>query len=155
MRGFLLALTAAAVVVSLLQSLLPKGTARRIAVFAGGLVMILAVMSPLMDLNEHTLTRIISDVLVEHEAMETGIRTENREVLSSIIKDRTEAYILDKAEESGLSLQVEVELDESDYPCPIGVKLKGEYTDDQRKHLTAVIEHDLGISEDSQQWDGT
>lgn len=152
MREYLLALTTAAILVSMLQSLLPKGSVRRAALFAGGLVMILAVMSPLTEVKENTLSQIIAHIHVEQEAMETGIRTENREILSSIIKERTEAYIWDKAEEIGLSLQVDVKLDESEYPIPVGVVLIGKFSPEQRRLLTAVIETDLGIQEDSQEW---
>ena len=152
MREYLLALTTAAILGSMLQSLLPKGSVRRAALFAGGLVMILAVMSPLTEVKENTLSHIIAHIHVEQEAMETGIRTENREILSSIIKERTEAYIWDKAEEIGLSLQVDVKLDESEYPIPVGVVLIGKFSPEQRRLLTAVIETDLGIQEDSQEW---
>lgn len=49
LRGWLLGLTAAALAVSLLTAMLPKGeTIRRIAGLAGGLILLLAVVQPLL-----------------------------------------------------------------------------------------------------------
>ena len=48
LQGWLLGLTAAALAVSLLTAMLPKGeTIRRIAGLAGGLILLLAVVQPL------------------------------------------------------------------------------------------------------------
>ena len=49
LQGWLLGLTAAALAVSLLTAMLPKGeTIRRFAGLAGGLILLLAVVQPLL-----------------------------------------------------------------------------------------------------------
>ena len=57
LRGWLLGLTAAALAVSLLTAMLPKGeTIRRIAGLAGGLILLLAVVQPLLRVRWEELT---------------------------------------------------------------------------------------------------
>lgn len=57
LQGWLLGLTAAALAVSLLTAMLPKGeTIRRIAGLAGGLILLLAVVQPLLRVRWEELT---------------------------------------------------------------------------------------------------
>ena len=72
--------------------------------------------------------------------------------MSAIIKDRTEAYILDKAASMGLSLRVEVILSEEEIPKPITVKLWGTVPPYTKTRLRNWMEDTLGIGEEDQLW---
>lgn len=150
---YLLSVAAAALFAALTQSLLPKGGVRRVAGFVGGLVLILAVVSPLAGLEYADLARSMAQIRIETEQMQTGVHTGNREILSEIIKQRCEAYILEKARNLGLSLEVTVTLEEDGtYPYPAGVILKGSFSQTQRAALTAEISQNLAIPARQQEW---
>lgn len=51
-RDWLVGITCAAMVVALAESLTPQGTIRKIGRFTGGLVLLLAVVQPVMKLDE-------------------------------------------------------------------------------------------------------
>lgn len=151
--AYLLSVASVALFVALTQSLLPKGGIRRVAGFVGGLVLLLAVVSPVAKLEYADLARSIARIRIETEQTQTGVITGNREILSELIKQRCEAYILEKARELEISAEVSVTLDETeDYPYPISVILKGSFTQTQRETLTAVISQDLGIPARRQEW---
>lgn len=152
-RAYLLSIAAAALLLALVQALLPQGAVKRTATMAGSLLVILAVLSPLAKLDYDSLARSISKLQVETESLRTGIEVGNRELMAGIIKQRCETYILDKAGQMGLTLEVEITLSEGvDYPYPVSVTLRGAATEAQKRTLTAYITENLGIPAERQEW---
>lgn len=150
---YLISVAAAAMLLSLVQSILPKGPVRRVAGFVGGLLVVLAVLSPVVSVDHDTLAQSIGQLQVETQAIEAGAIRANRELLSDIIKQRCETYIWDKANELGADLEVSVTLSQDDeYPYPVSVVLTGSVTPEQRLRLTENISRDMGISSRQQEW---
>lgn len=152
-RGYLLSITAAALLLALVQALLPQGAARRTAAMVGGLLILLTVLSPLAKLDYDSLAKSIAQLQMETETMRTGIEVGSRDLMAGIIKQRCETYILDKAGQMGLTLEVEITLSEGvDYPYPVSVTLRGAATEAQKRTLTAYITENLGIPAERQEW---
>ena len=77
-----------------------------------------------------------------------------RKALSDSISQQLSAYILDKAQQMGLSVSVQaIILDEEDY-LPDQVILTGEGTDSEKQALIQEIASDLGLPEEDVQWTG-
>lgn len=114
--------------------------------------MALTVVSPLLQVRLEGLKDLTLDIQLE--ASDAAAVGENlgRQEMEAIIIDRTQAYILDKAEELGLCLSVKVELSGEEYPLPIGVRLEGDASPYARMVLTDYISQTLGISVEDQQW---
>ena len=89
---------------------------------------------------------------MEADARASGIEIANRDLLARIIQEKTEAYILDKAGQLGLQLQAEVSVSETEEPVPWAVVLSGEVKPDQKRRLEAILEQELGIARENQQW---
>ena len=69
------------------------------------------------------------------------------------MEQQYEEYILDKAEDFGMSVEVKVRVnDASPYPMPIGVSVIGRFSLWQRDQLSAVIKRDLGVPVEQQEW---
>ena len=64
-----------------------------------------------------------------------------------IIRSQVEAYILDKA---GVDLAVSVALDDEGIPC--GITLTGDISPQTKAQLSRMLEEDLGLGEEVQQW---
>lgn len=153
MNGYLLTVAAASVLVSVVQSFLPKSAVQRVSIFASGLLLIIVVLTPILCLNPSAMPQMISELLIQAEGMESTVQTGNQELMAKIIQERCEAYISDKATSLGISLQVEVELKEGDeYPYPYRVSLRGAFTDQQKALLTEEIANNLGIPAQRQEW---
>ena len=73
-----------------------------------------------------------------------------KEELSAIIKQRTETYILGKAEQLGVTLQAEIRLCEDLKPA--NVVITGKVTPYERKYIQNILTDELGIPKEDQLW---
>lgn len=153
MEAYLIRLTAAAILGAVVQRLAPKGGAGRAARLGAGLLVLITAFGPVAALDtlaaaENLARSAYADPLTTEELSRAG-----NTLLSSLISQQAEAYILDKAREAGLELQVWVETrDQEGYPVPWAVTLEGSVSPGAQADLTAVIAQDLGIPEERQEW---
>lgn len=111
LQEWLLGLTAAALAVSLLTAMLPKGeTIRRIAGLAGGLILLLAVVQPLLRVRWEELTWRYETYQREMDRQTEAYQAAYADSLSGDIADRTAAYISEKAASLGIDCRVQVML---------------------------------------------
>lgn len=150
---YLLSVAASAMLLSLVQSILPKGHVQQVVGFVGGILVILAVLSPVMDVGYDSLTQTIIQFQKEAEEIEATAIIDDRQLISDIIKEKCRTYIWDKANELGADLEVEVILSEDgDYPYPVSVILTGRASSGQRIRIEEYISQDLGIPAQRQEW---
>lgn len=153
MRSYLISVAAACLLQTLIGALLPENKIKKLALTAGGLLVILTVISPVATLDTETMAGTMSQFILETETARTGISVHQEDLLRDIIKDRCETYILDKASAMGLTVQAEVTLgDTVGTPCPVAVTIRGELTVEQMRKLSRYITEDLGIPADQQEW---
>ena len=152
LQGWLLGLTAAALAVSLLTAMLPKGeTIRRIAGLAGGLILLLAVVQPLLRVRWEELTWRYETYQREMDRQTEAYQAAYANSLSGDIADRTAAYISEQAAHLGLTCRAEVRCEVRDgTPQPASAAMDIPY--DAR--LAAAIADDLGIPAEKQSWQG-
>ena len=108
LRSWLIAVAAAAFLVSLSQSLIPEGTVRKIAGFAGGLTLLLVMVRPLLGADFDHLDFHYEDYAGEISQRQTELQTQSDQTLQELIAEKTEAYILDKAAALGVDCTVHV-----------------------------------------------
>ena len=144
LKNWLLGVTAAALAVSLAQALTPEGTVKKIGRLAGGLVLLLAAVRPLLGLEAPSWQgpEALSPTLMAEQAGQSG-----QEVLKTLIAEKAGAYIVDKGQSLGFSCRVEVEVaeDGSGWPVPWQAEISGEWTAQQKKALSQAVEEELGI----------
>lgn len=85
-------MAAAGILVSLAAALLPKGAMHRTGQFVGSLVLVLAVLSPVAQLDLPDMAKAISRARMEAREAVTGVETGNQEILIALIK-RTVRHI--------------------------------------------------------------
>ena len=74
------------------------------------------------------------------------------EVLRASIKREVESYIIGKAEQWNAQIAAEVVLDREN--IPVRAMLRGEISPQGKQNLAQVMETDLGITKENQQWTG-
>jgi hypothetical protein len=98
----------------------------------------------------------LPDLLQEVEYAGSSLVTEgensSRQAMAKRIKEKTEAYILDKANSLDARVSVTVSLTEDTVPVPCGVILRGSISPYARMRLKEIITQDLGIPEEGQTW---
>lgn len=148
-RQYIISVVAAALLCGIVTGLMPPGRASQIIRMVCGLFLAYTVLSGLTGLDIQ-----VPDwgALTTSDARLAAALGESlgQDALAQGIKEQTEAYILDKATALGLSLEVEVFLDESQVPQ--SVTLSGQVSPYERQQLQSTIALDLGIAKENQQW---
>lgn len=136
-------------------SILPEGGVKRVAEILCTASLILAVLSPIRELDFETYA-VKNARLHELEAsiaqngQEAGERLERL-----VIEGEYETYIMDKAGELGidnLKTDVEVQWSLDGFWIPYGVALSAECDDESREKLSYILVSDLGIPYERQRW---
>ena len=153
MKGYLLRLTAAAILSSLIGQLAPKGSSGRGARLAAGLLVLVVAFSPIGELDTLDAARDLIKYMGGDPLQTDFLAKSNRELMSSLISSEAEAYILDKAYALGFSPEVAVTVSvRKNYPVPWSVILEGQRTPAQQTALSTIIAKDLDIPEERQEW---
>lgn len=152
-RQYILAVTAAAILCGMVTSLMgEKGTPAALAKLIAGIFMAMVVVSPLTNVEFDDWTAWTSQISFDAEAAAAEGEAAAAEMYSSFIKEQTETYILDKAETLGVSVTVEVTVEDG---LPAAVRLSGDASPYAKAKLMSYISEELDISKENQQWNGS
>lgn len=147
--SYILLVTAAAILISILRKLAGSGGMGELVKLLGGVFLAVTVLSPLVKLELPELSWI-DDFSEEGQAAARDGEVLARDYSDTIISRELEAYILDKAANLGAELTAVVKLD--DEGMPVSVTLSGEISPGNRAALSHIIEQDLGLGEEAQIW---
>lgn len=152
-REYLLTLTAAAMICSILRKLLDKkGTPAAIGKLLTGLFMTLTVLSPLSGFSFGSMDRFVVDMEMQADRYVSEGENNSKIALQESMIAGFEAYILEEAERLGADLQVEVSVTGKNYPVPEKVFVRGDVSPAVRKKLQRWIKETLGVVEENQIW---
>ena len=151
MKTYLIGFAAAALCVTVLSSLLQKGALRQVFLLAGGVFLTVQVLSPLVKGELERFSQYLAGMELRQDAMESGIAVDNREIMAAIMKEKTEAYILDKAAALGAEVEAEVEVLQGEhYPYPHRCVIRGVLSADQQRELCKELALSLASPEERQ-----
>lgn len=151
--AYILSVTAAAILSGILQSLVDKKTAISVLFqLIGGIFLAFTVIAPIADIELDLLLEFPMEFTQDGMIIATNGYNDSQQQLHEIIKQRCEAYILDKAKSYQASLDVDVSLSHADVPIPISVKLKGDTSPYTKKAMQSWLVNEMGISEENQLW---
>lgn len=154
-RGWLLGVACTAMILTIADSLAPEGNAKKVCRMAGGLALLLAAAGPLLQLDGGALVQALEEYQTMLQGYEDALEEKNNLFYQTIIEESTAAYIVDKAEEMGISCQAEVAFsyDENGVPCPWEVTARGVWTDAAQEALGRLLEDDLGVPPQRQHYE--
>ena len=117
-----------------------------------GLFLAVTILSPICRYSSFNILQYYRNVALDTDE----IISQGQEFLDSeraqFIKERTEAYILSKADSMGVALDVDIILSDVSPNIPIGITIDGEVSPYVKQKLQKIITEDLGIQEASQVW---
>ena len=154
-RNWLIGITASAIILSLADNLMPDGSVKRIGKLAGGLLLILAILKPVLSLDYEILAGTLANYRYEVQEYSTSLEIENERLKKIIIEDRTGAYIHDRAVELGINCTVSVQccINENEQLYPASVTVYGEMTQGQIEELMRIIEAEIAIPSEMQRYE--
>ena len=156
-KQWLIGVTAAALVVALADALAPEGAVKKIGKLAGGLLMLIAIIQPLIKFDFEIMAGILTENRIETQVNSKVLDTENQRLMKIIIEGETAAYIQDKADELGINCTAEVicGLNEFDEIYPTFVTVYGNLNDQQKMDIRRMIEGDLAVPAGNQRFERT
>ena len=153
LKAYVLSVVAAAILCTIVQVLLGKKSAvGRIAHLLSGILMAITVIAPLGQITFQGISEYWDDLSYDAQKYVTDGTSVAENQMREIIKARTEAYILDKANRMGLQIAVEVELDGYNGNIPCAVVIDGTASPYAKEQLSSYIEEALGIAKENQKW---
>ena len=153
--NYILSVTSAAILLAVLLTLLSKnGSTSSLLRLIGGLFLTFTLVVPLTDLKLDDIFDSFLNISSDGNSIAAYGQECYQTELASIIKQRCEAYILDKAQSLGAELTVEVTVSQDDMPVPLGATMRGSISPYARSQLASVISDQLGIPKEDQQWIG-
>ena len=154
-RQWLLGVACTALILAVADSLAPDGSVKKVCRMAGGLALLLAAVSPLLRLDVGALSDALEKYQTAVRSYKETLEEQNNLFYQTIIEESAAAYIVDKAEEMGISCQAEVTFsyDEDGVPCPWEVTARGDWTDGARAALARLLEDDLGVPPQRQHYE--
>lgn len=149
-REWLTSIVAVSMLLSLVQTLIPEGSIRKIAGFTGGLLLLIVLIHPIPGMDLQCLRLDLSDYKEAVSEKQEELKQTQKESMIQLIESRTGAYISDKAKALGLAVKVRVnaKTGPDGVPIPVSVRLQGTYSES----LAAYIEEELGIIRERQVW---
>ena len=151
LKNYLIAVCSAAILSAILKQLVGKskmsgGTVHLLA----GLFVTICIISPWKNFTLQDL-EMYNPLITQHGQtyVETGKQiTQNQ--IDAIITEKIESYILEKANQLGVQVEVRVELAEDSIPFKSIVS--GRLSPEEKKSLSAFLQKEIGIQEEMQIW---
>ncbi len=152
MKGYLLSIICVAFVCGIVSSLVENGFAKDIVKLICGLFMTFCILQPLYNINWDK--SLALSIPYQEEASQAAEQGQNiaDEAMAAIIKEQTEAYILDKAAAMNAKVSVSVILSEN--LIPVSASVGGTLSPYMRQQLSTFLETEIGITKENQEWTG-
>ena len=154
-RQYLLSVTAAAIVCSIINRVIGKtGTYAAIVKLITGLFLVFTVISPFAKLQITDLPAYMDSLTVDADLVVMDGQQAARDAVTEIIKAEAEAYILDKASLYEAELVVDIEMGAGEMPVPESIRIQGSISPYGRMQLQQLLTEEFGIPKEQQIWIG-
>ena len=149
--SFILSIVCASVICSIADILTKDKKQANITVkLLSGIFLAITLLSPIQGFSIDRIFNSWEDLEQDAQAMSQDGQMQANDALISIIKQRMEAYVLEKAEQLGVTLQSEITISETLEPERI--ILTADVTPYERKQMEKILTEELGISGEEQIW---
>lgn len=153
-QEYLFQVTSAAIICGIVTGITAKkGSGASIIRLMTVVFMIITIMTPVVSVKMDHISGYFSQIETDSDAFVTAGSEASRDKITLVIKEKTQAYILDKASLLGADISVEVTLSDDALPFPIGVRLCGAVSPYAKNRLSKIIQDDFGIPLEEQKWE--
>lgn len=146
-RNWILGVVAVGLLVSLCQSLSPEGKTQKVSRFCGGLLLFLAVVTPIVRWDITGRLQAFQDYCESLTVSEEAVAQAGNTVLEEQVCQRTQQYLQEQAKQLGAAVSVAVTCKTQEgVPVPDRVTVTGALTDAQRQKLTQCIQDGFSLT---------
>jgi len=152
-KSYFISITVCAILCSLLTGMFEKkDSLYKIVKMISSLFLIFTLIRPVTEIRLDKINLLVDEVSDNAQAAISTGEDYRMDSLAAIIKEETEAYILDKAQTLQCTLDVEVIVKKSEPPVPSEVYITGSLSPAAKQTLQQIIEDDLHIAKENQIW---
>ena len=152
--AYIFSVSAAALLCGMVSGLLEGCCIQKYAQFICALILLVMVLRPITSCGNADITKMPELTFPDGESLISDSIYHANQSMKDIIKQETQAYIVDKASLLGLDIQVEVILSDESVPVPWMVTLSGKASPYSRLKLEQIIQEELNISKENLTWNG-
>ena len=150
---YILKITSAAMLISIITCIIDrKSPIAPYIKLVSGLFLTIVVFSPILHISVGNITGYLTAINADAESIVSQSQHDQQKQILSIIKSKTETYILEKAQVLGLDVCVEIEFVDTSTMIPSAIRIEGAVSPFAKQQLTEIISNDIGIPEASQKW---
>ena len=152
--AYIVSVSATSLICGIAGSLMKDCSGAKAVKMVCNLILMLAILRPVVNWrNIETLD--FSDLMLPdaRQYVEEGEHTSTNAAMD-IIKQQTEAYIVDKAAAMGAAVTARVTLEEGEIPVPVLAEITGKVSPYIKLRLEEMIQEDLNITKENQIWIG-
>lgn len=144
-RSWLLGVTGVAIFTAMAESLMPEGAVKEVGKMTGGLVLLVAALTPILSLD---LEEMLPVSQWEEVTITQTLEEERKNQWEAIIVEDLAAYIVDKAAAEGILCTAQVTCrPEGEIYLPETVTITGTFTPQQQTLLCQLVEEDLQVEQ--------
>lgn len=155
LRNWILGVVAVGLLVSICQSLSPAGKPQKVSRFCGGLLLFLAVVTPILQWDVTGAFQAFQDHCASLTVSEAEVAQAGSTVLEAQTRQRVSDYIQEQAQALGGEVTVSVICEtQNGIPVPVSVTLTGALSEAQRQTLTRQIQEDFQLTGEQIQYKG-
>jgi hypothetical protein len=154
-RNWIIGIAGAAVLTGIALAITPRGRVYSVLKLVCGIVMALALIKPLMNLDFEAYSRSLAGYREQADAIGSEAGETQDRLSRTIIEEEYAAYILDKAQLYNIeafTVKVNVKWGDEGWWYPYEAYLDMTGPEDSKKSLMRIIESDLGIPAERQYW---
>lgn len=153
-QEYLFQVTSAAIICGIVTGITAKkGSGASIIRLMTVVFMIITIMTPVAAIKLDQFSGYIAGIEADSDAFVTAGSEVSRDKVAQVIKEKTQAYILDKAAQLGAEITVELTVSDDALPIPVGVRLCGAVSPYAKNRLSKIIQDDFGIPLEEQKWE--
>ena len=152
LRQYIFSIIVVSVIVAILNKIPFATPMKRLIKMISGVVLTIVLISPLNGFQVNSILTYFDAINWETQDVVSYGEDFYVKNLSAIISEKCESYILDKAEQLGVTIAVSVACDSSENPTPNSVQISGNISPYAQNMLKRVIANDIGIPEENQLW---
>ena len=155
LHSWITAVICTAAFCALAISMTPKGRVLSATKIICGVVMIFAILKPIADIDFDEYSKQLTKYNDNASELIGTAEDYNNKLNRLYIEESCEAYILDKAESFGATLDsvsVGAQWCTDGYWYPVSAEIRHELSDELMSRLSSSIEAELGIAKERQEW---
>lgn len=153
LRQYIISVITAAMICGLVTAFSGSKTGSSMKMIAG-LFLTMTIVTPFFQIKRLDFSDIFVPYIRESEQCIAYGEKAAQDATAQIIKEQVCAYILDKAESLGLTVSIEVFLEEKSPYLPDRISISGSVSPQDKARLESYISETLGIPKEKQQWTG-